>query len=61
MLKDEGGKLVAARHGPGKVVVLPPKKTTGIWAKFAAPPAGVTKVSIFIPGTQPFEDVAIEQ
>ncbi len=61
VLKDAHGIVVAAKHGAGKVVVLGPKKTMGVWAKFAAPPADTRKISIFIPGTQPFEDVPISE
>jgi hypothetical protein len=37
--------------GPGKVL--------GTWAKFIAVPPEVKKISVFIPGVQPFEDVEI--
>jgi hypothetical protein len=43
------------------VFVLGPKKTLGEWAKFMAPPADAKKISVFIPGTQPFEDVPISE
>lgn len=29
------------------------------WAKFPAPPAGVTTISVYLPGTPPFEGVTI--
>ena len=32
----------------------------GGWAKFPAPPAGVTKISIYLPGAPPFEGVTIQ-
>ena len=60
VVKDTRGDLVAGKHpGHGKVVVLGPKQTLGTWAKFIAVPAEVTKISVFIPGVQPFEDVPI--
>jgi hypothetical protein len=60
VLKDTRGDLVAGKHpGQRKVVVLGPKQTLGTWAKFMAVPASVRTISVFIPGTQPFEDVAI--
>ncbi|MGE5344798.1 MAG: hypothetical protein ACM3JH_02495 [Acidithiobacillales bacterium] len=60
VVKDTRGDLVAGKHpGRSKVVVLGPKKTLGTWAKFMAVPASVKTISVFIPGTQPFEDVAI--
>lgn len=60
VVKDERGNPVAARHAAGKVVVLGPKKTLGVWAKFIAVPMETKKISVFIPGTQPFEDVPIQ-
>jgi len=60
VLKDTEGNLVAGKHGGhGKVFVLEPKKTLGTWAKFIAVPSNVKKISVFIPGAQPFEDVPI--
>ena len=59
VLKDTRGEPVAAKHAAGKVVVLGPHKTLSSWAKFMAPPPGTTKVSVYIPGAQPFEDVPI--
>jgi hypothetical protein len=61
VVRDTRGDLVAGKHGGRKVVVLEPRKTLGTWAKFMAVPAEVSKISVFIPGTQPFEDVAIGQ
>jgi hypothetical protein len=61
VVKDSSGDPVAARHAPGKVVILGPKKTLNTWAKFIAVPAGTKKISVFIPGTQPFEDVPISE
>ena len=61
VLKDEKGNLVAARHAGRKTVVLGPKQTIGTWAKFAAPPTDAKKISIFIPGTQPFEEIPISE
>jgi hypothetical protein len=62
VLKDTRGDLVAGKHpGKRKAVVLEAKQTLGAWAKFVAPPADAKKISVFIPGTQPFEDVAITE
>jgi hypothetical protein len=59
VLKDSTGNPVAARHGGNKVVVLGPKGTTSVWAKFTAPPAAVQHVTVFVAGVEPFEDVPI--
>jgi hypothetical protein len=59
--KDQRGNPVAGRHGPRKVVVLEPKQTMSTWAKFINVPPDVKKISVFIPGVQPFEDVEISE
>ncbi len=60
VLRDTKGTLVAGKHGgQGKVVVLEPGKALSTWAKFISVPADTKKVSVFIPGVPPFEDVAI--
>jgi len=59
--KDERGTPVASKHAAGKVVVLAPGKTMGTWAKFINIPPDVKKISVFIPGADPFEDVDISE
>jgi hypothetical protein len=59
VVRDTKGNLVAGKHGGRKVVVLEPGKTLGTWAKFIAVPADTRKISVFIPGVAPFEDVPI--
>jgi len=59
--KDQRGDPVAGKHAPGKVVLLGPKKTLGTWAKFISIPPEVKKISVFIPGVDPFEDVDITE
>jgi hypothetical protein len=36
-------------------------ETKGCWAKFPAPPADATAISVYIPGAPPFENVPIAQ
>lgn len=38
-----------------------PGETKAGWAKFPAPPADVTTISVYIPGAPPFENVPIAQ
>jgi hypothetical protein len=57
--KDDRGEPVAARHAGRKVVVLGPGKSLSTWAKFISIPPDVKKISVFIPGADPFEDVEI--
>jgi hypothetical protein len=44
-----------------KGVHLTPGQQRLNWAKFPAPPAGSTKISVSIPGFAPFEDVPVAQ
>jgi len=59
MLKDERGHLVADLYPPSKLAVGP-SSIFSTWAKFNAPPASSTVVTVVIPGTnEPFEDMPI--
>ena len=39
--------------------ILAASEAREFWAKFAAPPANITKISIILPGAAPFDDVPI--
>jgi hypothetical protein len=62
VLQDEsrnplGAKQVQFQFG----ITLTPKQVVPVWAKFQAPPAGVGKVTVYLPGAPPFEDVVVSQ
>jgi hypothetical protein len=38
---------------------LAPGESKSVWTKLPAPPAGVTTISVYLPGTPPFEGVTI--
>jgi len=58
--QDDQRNPIAARHGgQNEYVFVGPKQTLSTWAKFAAPPAGVERVTIQIPGAGLFENVPI--
>ena len=58
--QDETKHPIAGKHGAvNKYIFIGPKQTLATWAKFAAPPADVVKVTVSIPGAAPFEDVTI--
>ena len=59
VLKDTRGEPVGSAHAGRKVVTLKPKQTLNQWAKFRTPPKDTTKISVYIPGVQPFEEVSI--
>jgi len=61
LLKDTRGEPVGSAHAGGKAVTLKPKQTLNQWAKFRTPSKDTTKISVYIPGVQPFEDVAISE
>jgi len=42
-----------------KYFVLAPGESRAAWGKFPEPPADVAKISVYLPGAPPFEDVAI--
>ncbi|HYU99714.1 MAG TPA: hypothetical protein VE977_12860 [Pyrinomonadaceae bacterium] len=59
-LKDEKGSFNAAKRIQFNFGIgLAPKETVSTWAKFPAPPADVDKVTLYLPGAPPIEDVAI--
>lgn len=63
VIHDAEDRPVAASHEVNhpQHVVVGGGQTLSTWAKFPAPPADVTKVSVVIPGVPPFEDVPISQ
>jgi len=58
ILKDTTGVPVGSRHGGDKVVTLAGNRTTSSWAKFEVP-ASVKKLTVNLPGTEPFENVVV--
>jgi hypothetical protein len=58
-VKDSSGKWVAGTSRGYNSVELEPGKTYKMWAKFPAPPAATEKVTVYIVGVPPFEDVPI--
>jgi hypothetical protein len=53
----EKNPLTSALHN----LSVGPGETKGCWAKFPAPPADVTAISVYIPGAPPFENVPLTQ
>jgi hypothetical protein len=53
----EKNPLTSALHN----LQLNAGETKGCWAKFPAPPADATAISVYIPGAPPFENVPIAQ
>jgi hypothetical protein len=59
VLRDTGNKALAQRYEASKLVVAP-HQILSTWAKFEAPPASSSRVTVVIPGvSEPFEDVPI--
>jgi hypothetical protein len=57
---DDDKHPIAGKHGgQNSYIYLAPHQSLVTWAKFPAPAAGVSKVTISIPGTDPFEDVPL--
>ena len=62
VLQDDTRHPIAGKHGgQNEYIYVGPKQTLATWAKFAAPPADVVKVTVSIPGAAPFEDVPISK
>lgn len=59
VLRDETNQAVAQRYESSKLAVGP-HQLLSTWAKFNAPPASSSSMTVVIPGvSEPFEDVAI--
>jgi len=62
LVQDDTRHPRAGKHGgQNEYIFVGPKQTLATWAKFAAPPADVVKVTVSIPGAAPFEDVPISK
>ncbi len=59
VVEDSNKTPVAAKMGHYGKVTVPASKTVKTWAKFPAPPQGVQRVTVYLPGVAPFEDVPI--
>jgi hypothetical protein len=57
--RDSSQNPIAATHAWPKTVTLGPKRVYETWAKVNAPPPDVAKMSVYVPDTEPFEDVPI--
>lgn len=56
VIKDAGGDSVCSKT---QSVELEPGESKSGWSKLPAPPAGVTTITLFLPGTPPFEGVPL--
>ena len=61
VITDSEHQPVASRYGNDYEVVLRAGQTINTWAKFPAPAVDVETISIYIPGTMPFEGVPINR
>lgn len=60
VMRDSTNHPVSAKiGGQNSYIFLGPKQTLVTWAKFAAPGPDVDKVTVVLPGVEPFEDVPI--
>ena len=63
VLADEKGAYIAAMHPGWKdrwYDDVAPTESAVIWIKFPAPPPEVTAITLQLPNTPPFEDLAIQ-
>jgi hypothetical protein len=61
VIKDSSGQPLAGSHGGSGSIKIGAGQTITTWAKFPAPPESVQKVTIYIPGMAPFEDIPISR
>jgi hypothetical protein len=60
VLLDSKNVPIAAKHGGSvQAISVGPGATLSTWAKYPAPPENVKKVSLYINGVAPFEDILI--
>ena len=58
-VKDTKNNWVAGTNSGYNNVELEPGKTFKMWAKFPAPPAATEKITLYLEGVPPFEDVPL--
>jgi hypothetical protein len=61
VIKDSSGQPLAGSHGGSGSIKIGAGQTITTWAKFPAPSESVQKVTIYIPGVAPFEDIPISR
>ena len=57
VMYDTANQCVCSRGLPD----IAPKSSMNLWAKFPAPPDGVTKIGVVVPHFEPLDDVAISR
>ncbi len=57
VVKDSEGKALGTNL---RYLTLAPGESKSAWVKFPEPPADVQKISVYLPGAPPFEDVPIQ-
>lgn len=57
VIRDAANNCVCSRQ----LNAIQPKSSANLWAKFPAPPADVSKISIVIPHFTPIDDILISQ
>lgn len=60
VVKDAQGTPLAGRLEISTELLLAANQTLTTWAKFPAPPADVSKITVYVPRAAPFEDVPIK-
>jgi hypothetical protein len=59
VVKDSAGAWVAGNRAGYNSADLKPGQTFKMWAKFPAPPASTEKLSVYIEGVAPLEDIPL--
>ncbi len=62
VLRDDDRRPIASRNGsPNQYITIGPGQTISVWARYGQVPENVSRISIFIDGIAPFEDVSISK
>ena len=62
LLTDANNVPIAGKHGgAGESIFVGPGASLSTWAKYPAPPEHVKKITLYINGVAPFEDIPISQ
>jgi len=61
VIKDNTGQPVTNIHSDDTSLTITPETPLVVSAKFPAPPDNIKRISVYLPGVRPFEDLVLSQ
>ncbi len=61
VIKDNTGQPVTNIHSDNTSLIITPDAPLVVSAKFPAPPDNIKRISVYLPGVRPFEDLVFSQ